>query len=62
MRNDSIERSVNASMVTIADYILQMIEQTKRQQELDIKKLPVDDELSLSMKRGEKSSTKFITL
>ncbi|MBT2728227.1 hypothetical protein J7E63_14905 [Bacillus sp. ISL-75] len=33
---------------------MQMIEQTKRQQELDIKKLPVDDELSLSNEeRGE---------
>lgn len=37
MRNDSIERSVNDSMLTIADYILQMIEQTKKQNEINRK-------------------------
>jgi len=47
LRNDSIERSVNDSMLTIADYILKMIEQTKRQQELDIKRLAVGDDRSL---------------
>ncbi|MFD6442421.1 hypothetical protein ACFWDG_22145 [Peribacillus sp. NPDC060186] len=36
MRNDSIERSVNNSVFTIADSILQMIEQSK-QKSLDMK-------------------------
>ncbi|MGF6947723.1 hypothetical protein QF028_000216 [Neobacillus sp. B4I6] len=55
MRNDSIERSVNDSMLTIADYILQMIEQTKRQQELDIKRLAVGDDLSLLNEEREEA-------
>lgn len=36
MRNDSIERSVNDSILTIADYILQRIDQVKNQQEIDM--------------------------
>ncbi|MGZ7135532.1 MAG: hypothetical protein ACXVHY_06610, partial [Methanobacterium sp.] len=36
MRNDSIERSVNDSMLYIADYILQMVE---KQNDLDIRRL-----------------------
>ena len=38
MRNDSIERSVNDSMLTITDYILQVIEQAKKQNEIDRKR------------------------
>jgi hypothetical protein len=38
VRNDSIERSVNESMLTIADYILQMLEQAKKQNEIDMRR------------------------
>jgi hypothetical protein len=38
VRNDSIERSVNDSMLTIAEYILQMLEQAKKQNEIDIRR------------------------
>ncbi|MCQ6281818.1 hypothetical protein JN080_21805 [Bacillus sp. EB600] len=38
MRNDSIERSVNDSILTIADYFLQRVEQTKKQREKDASK------------------------
>ena len=44
MRNDSIERSINDSMLTITDSILQMIEEVKKQMELDKKRI-IDDEL-----------------
>jgi hypothetical protein len=39
MRNDSIERSVNDSILTITDYIFQMIERAKRQKDIDMKRI-----------------------
>jgi hypothetical protein len=54
VRNDSIERSFNDTMLTIADSILQMIEQAKKQKELDRNRLADPDELSiLNEERGE---------
>ena len=38
MRNDSIERAINDTALTITDYILQKIEQIKRQKDLDTKR------------------------
>lgn len=48
MRNDAIERSINNSMLNIIESIFQKIEQAKRQQEINSKKLALDDEHSLS--------------
>jgi hypothetical protein len=54
VRNDAIERSINDAMLTLADSILIKIEQAKKQQEFNSKKLTVDDELSFSNEeRGE---------
>ncbi len=39
MRTDVIERTVNDSMLTIADYLLQMIEQAKKQKDLELRAL-----------------------
>lgn len=58
MRNDSIERSVNDSMLTIADSILQMIEQSK-QKSLDRKSQSPMNQEKKSMKHDSTSwSTK----
>lgn len=58
MRNDSIEKSFNDSMLTIADYFLEMIEQMKKKKEIDRKKelKKVDDSNpSLSTKGREEA-------
>jgi hypothetical protein len=49
VRNDSIERSVNDSLLTIAEYILQLIEHTKRQIELDNRRF-VGSEMKIRQK------------
>lgn len=39
MRNDVIERTVNDTMLTVADYLLQMIEQSRKQRSLELRAL-----------------------
>ncbi|MGM0878113.1 MAG: hypothetical protein ACQEWV_26210 [Bacillota bacterium] len=39
MRNDTVERTINDSILTIVEYLLQMLERAKRQQDLDMKML-----------------------
>ncbi|TCN18443.1 hypothetical protein [Mesobacillus foraminis] len=39
MRNDVIERTANDTMLTIADYLLQMIEQARKQRDLELRSL-----------------------
>ncbi|MFJ7512721.1 hypothetical protein ACIQW7_25235 [Peribacillus simplex] len=55
MRNDSIERSVNDSMLTIADSILQMIEQSKQ------KSLNKTSLMNQEKKRLKQDSTSWST-
>ena len=38
MRNDSIERTINDSILTITEYFLQRVEQAKKQREIDTRK------------------------
>lgn len=44
MRNDAIERTINDTMFTIAEYILQMLERARKQQDMNMKML-LDQEM-----------------
>jgi hypothetical protein len=62
LRNDVIERTVNDTLLTIADYILQMIEKSRKQKDVDMKELMAQemnhfqrDHPSLSLEEKEEA-------